>query len=79
MSLRRTVSWSTAMRDHRRDRVAPSGPSPMFARALARAREIEARRAERRAALEAERQAAIKAERQAAYLAERLAADEEQP
>jgi len=67
------------MRDLSRDRVAPSGPSPMFARALARAREIEARRDERRVALEAERRAAIEAERQAAYLAERLAADEEQP
>ena len=54
MSLRRTVSWSTAMHDHRRERIAPSGPSPMFARA----REIDARRAERRAALEAERCAA---------------------
>jgi len=51
------------MRDHRRDRVAPSGSSPMFARALARAREAEARRAERRAALEAERRAAIEVER----------------
>ena len=67
MSLRRTVSWSTAMRDLSRDRVASSGPSPMFARSLARAREAEARRAERRAAHEAERNAA--------YLAERLAKD----
>jgi hypothetical protein len=55
MSLRRTIAWSIAMHDQRRDRVVPSGPSPMFARALARAREIEARRAERWAALEAER------------------------
>ena len=66
MSLRRTISWSTAMHDRRRDRVAPStGKSPMFLASLERAREIDARRAERRAALEAERQAA--------YLAERLA------
>jgi len=54
MSRRRTLAWSTAMRDLSRDRVASSGPSPMFARSLARARELEARRAERRAALEAE-------------------------
>ena len=72
MFLRRTISWSTAMHDHRRDRVAPStGKSPMFLASLKRAREIDARRAERRAALEAERSAAIKAERQAS--------DEEQP
>ena len=62
MSLRRTIAWSTAMRDHRRERVAPNTSigvfPPMFARSLARAREIDARRAERRAALEAERRAA---------------------
>ncbi len=72
MSLRRTIAWSTAMHDHRRDRVAPStGKSPMFLASVARAREIDVRRAERRESLETERRAAIEAERQAA--------DEEHP
>ncbi len=50
MSLRRTIAWSTAMRDQRRERVAPStGKSPMFLASLERARGLDAHRAERHA------------------------------
>ena len=46
---RRSISWSTAMRDLTRDRAAGSGTNPMYEASLARAREIDARREAREA------------------------------
>ena len=45
MTFRRSLSWSTAMRDLSRDRAAPSSASLMFAASLQRARALDARRA----------------------------------
>ncbi len=47
MTHRRQISWSTAMRDHRRDRTIPTGTNPMFLASLERARVLDARRAEK--------------------------------
>ena len=42
MSFRRSLSWSTAMRDIRNDRAPTAPVSPMFLASMARARALEA-------------------------------------
>ena len=42
MTFRRQLSWSTAMRDLRRDRASPSASNAMFAASLQRARARDA-------------------------------------
>ena len=44
MTYRRQLSWSTAMRDLRRDRAAPSAVNALFAASMRRARALETRR-----------------------------------
>jgi hypothetical protein len=45
MTLRRSISWSTAMRDLSRDRAATPAANAMFAASMQRARALDARRA----------------------------------
>ena len=44
MTLRRQLSWSSAMRDLSRQRVSPSAVNAMFTASLQRARALDARR-----------------------------------
>jgi hypothetical protein len=44
MTYRRQLSWSTSMRDLRRDRAAPSAVNALFAASMQRARALETRR-----------------------------------
>jgi hypothetical protein len=44
MTYRRQLSWSTSMRDLRRDRAAPSAVNALFATSMQRARALDTRR-----------------------------------